>query len=467
MAGPPRCPAGHAMPGRRARLCPACRREQVISQVTAVDPSLSKAGRGRGGGRGRDPSRRVARPGRGARRPTRTRWPGAHPRGGAAGHRADRPRLDHPERAEVRGLRPHRTSDSRSPSTGACASGAPPAATRAACTHCGAVKPVAGRSGDGAPICEACRRHQRGQRRCGICGKTTSIAVRAHDDKPDICGNCYRLPAAICHVCGRLRPCTFATSDRPICKRCAPRTTAACARCGHDRPPAVRWDEGPLCDRCYTAALRHRGRCAPCGTQRGWSPHPGRTPRPAPTAPECRSPTPAATADWRTSSTRRVVARGAACAAAPRAAVRPYRGRPARTDRSVRGDLRGPHPTLGVELAAQGRRRRHPRRPCRRTACRHPRRTRSSSTSTARRLSAADAHHRWRPRPPRRGTGAHRAWLADLLAAIEVPEHRRLVHTFATWRVMRRLRRNAETRSAPRTHTGHAKNKVKACGPTS
>ena len=53
-------------------------------------------------------------------------------------------------------------------------------------------------------------------------------------------------------------------------------------------------------------------------------------------------------------------------------------------------------------------------------------------------------------------------WLADLLAAIEVPEHRRLVHTFATWRVMRRLRRNAETRSAPRTHTSHAKNKVKA-----
>ena len=41
MAGPPRCPAGHAMPGRRARPCPACRREQVISQVTAVDPSLS------------------------------------------------------------------------------------------------------------------------------------------------------------------------------------------------------------------------------------------------------------------------------------------------------------------------------------------------------------------------------------------------------------------------------------------
>jgi len=37
---------------------------------------------------------------------------------------------------------------------------------------------------------------------------------------------------------------------------------------GHDRPPAVRWDEGPLCDPCYTAALRHRGRCAVCSHQR-------------------------------------------------------------------------------------------------------------------------------------------------------------------------------------------------------
>ncbi|MPY86194.1 MAG: hypothetical protein GEV00_23870, partial [Actinophytocola sp.] len=53
-------------------------------------------------------------------------------------------------------------------------------------------------------------------------------------------------------------------------------------------------------------------------------------------------------------------------------------------------------------------------------------------------------------------------WLADLLAAIEDPEHRRLVRAFATWRVMRRLRRSAEARSTPRTYTAHARNKVKA-----
>ena len=35
----------------------------------------------------------------------------------------------------------------------------------AACTHCGAVKPVAGRGGDGEPICEACRRRAGPRRR--------------------------------------------------------------------------------------------------------------------------------------------------------------------------------------------------------------------------------------------------------------------------------------------------------------
>jgi hypothetical protein len=53
-------------------------------------------------------------------------------------------------------------------------------------------------------------------------------------------------------------------------------------------------------------------------------------------------------------------------------------------------------------------------------------------------------------------------WLDNLLCAIEVPEHRRLVQTFATWRVMRRLRRRAETNHAPRTYTTHAKVKIKA-----
>ncbi|MGH3846661.1 MAG: hypothetical protein ACRDS0_35365, partial [Pseudonocardiaceae bacterium] len=43
MPGPPRCPAGHAMPGGQGRICPACRRDHVISQVTTVERSLPGA----------------------------------------------------------------------------------------------------------------------------------------------------------------------------------------------------------------------------------------------------------------------------------------------------------------------------------------------------------------------------------------------------------------------------------------
>jgi hypothetical protein len=53
-------------------------------------------------------------------------------------------------------------------------------------------------------------------------------------------------------------------------------------------------------------------------------------------------------------------------------------------------------------------------------------------------------------------------WLQDLLATIDRPQHRRLVRAFATWRVMRRLRRSAETNPGPRTYTAHAKVKIKA-----
>jgi hypothetical protein len=59
------------------------------------------------------------------------------------------------------------------------------------------VKPVAGRTGDGEPICEACRR-QRGHRQYGKMWQDASIAVRARDDEPDIHVNCPKVsPAAV------------------------------------------------------------------------------------------------------------------------------------------------------------------------------------------------------------------------------------------------------------------------------
>src|ERR1700683_2811341 len=141
-------------------------------------------------------------------------------------------------------------------------------ARAAECVRCLVVQPDAGRTGAGEPICERCRRWERDTRECGKCGKTAPIAVRACGNAPDLCAKCYRMPSAVCSVCGRRRECNFAASEHPVCRACSPRATVPCARCGAVRPPAARWDEGPLCDPCYTAALRHRGYCDRCGSQR-------------------------------------------------------------------------------------------------------------------------------------------------------------------------------------------------------
>ena len=461
MVGTPRCLAGHPMPGGRGRICSLCRRDRVISQITAVERSLSTAEvvaaleavvtnpavlRSLATALETDPDALTvgAPPAIGrlvteliARGSTSVNAPRCVVCGGTGrpltvtGHGGMCPR---------------------------CAARRDPAA----CTHCGVVKPVAGRTEQGEPICEACRRYQRGHRQCGICGKTTSIAVRARDDQPDICVTCYRLPSAVCHVCGQLRPCTFATSKEPICKRCAPRTMATCVRCGHDRPPAVRWDEGPVCDPCYTAALRHRGRCGGCGHERRLVSPPGPE---ATTCADCAGmPVTHACGECGFEDKLYEKGRCARCSLGRRAAELLSAGTgtvpaelttvfaaicAARTPRSALNWLRkGAGAGILAELAAG------------RLAATH---------------DALDAHQRRRAAdylrqmliaggvlPPRDEQLARtEQWLADLLASLTIPEHRRLVHTFATWRVMRRLRRSAEARKASRTYTAHARLKIK------
>jgi hypothetical protein len=146
-----------------------------------------------------------------------------------------------------------------------------------ACSRCGRIKPVAGRTVDGQPLCERCRRCTRGHRRCGICGNTAAIAVRSRDGHPDVCARCYQLPQAVCTACGRRRPCLFTHSQNPICQSCAPRPAARCAHCGQMRPPTAQRAEGPVCHPCYIAALRHRGTCTGCSTIRRLVAPPGPT----------------------------------------------------------------------------------------------------------------------------------------------------------------------------------------------
>jgi hypothetical protein len=55
-----------------------------------------------------------------------------------------------------------------------------------------------------------------------------------------------------------------------------------------------------------------------------------------------------------------------------------------------------------------------------------------------------------------------RRLIDDTLARIDRPTDRRLIQAYATWRVLRRLRRRADTARGPRTATNHARTNLKA-----
>ena len=333
----------------------------------------------------------------------------------------------------------------------------------AECARCGEVKAVAGRDAAGQPICERCRRRTRGHRHCGICGKTASIAVRGRDGMPDTCVNCYRMPSAVCSVCGRHRECSFAASGHPVCPSCTPRATARCARCGKDRPPQARWPEGPVCDPCYTAALKRRVPCASCGqVRRPVSP-------PGPDADTCAS-----------CAGQRVTCACTDCGVEDKLYER---GRCDRCSLRRRATVLLTAPGGGIPAALM---------PVFEAIC--AARTPKSALNWLRRGSGAvilaqvssgalpATHQALDAWPRRRAADQLRQvlvaggaleprdeeltrteqWLTALLATISAGEHRRIVHAFATWHAMRRLRRAAAARQRPRTYTAHARNTIKA-----
>ena len=302
------------------------------------------------------------------------------------------------------------------------------------------------------------------ERVCGRCGRIDEIAVRATATTVDICVNCYRLPLAACDGCGRRRPCYHVAEGRPICANCCPRVDAECAHCGQLRPPTARWAEGPICERCYRAALTRRGRCDRCNRERRLVSPPG------PSATRCCDCARLAALAVCSQCGRedRLFERGrcAYCALARRVTellTGPDGDVPAALG-AVRDAIAASDPPFaalnwlrsgaGASILAA-----------------------LASGTMALTHEALDSH----PRPraagyvrqllvahgalPERNESLARLeqWIATTVAAIEDPEHRRLVHTFATWQTVRRLRRRAaRVGLTRRTATRYARNQVAA-----
>jgi hypothetical protein len=457
-----RCPAGHDMP-RSGRGCPACRRDQVVDLAAAADRSLPRAAIAAAvdavapGGQALWHLERALAAG-----PQALRL-GAPP---LAGRLAAELIARGSASLAARGCAV--CGRAGLPLTRSKAGAVCPRCRAwqlaAACSACGRIKPVATHTAAGQPLCEVCRRRAgHGSRPCGSCGKTAPIAVRGLGGQPDICVNCYRMPEAVCAVCGRRRECNFAATSHPVCPSCSPKATATCARCGQDRPPQARWPEGPVCDPCYTAALRHRGQCASCGAQRRLVCPPGPD---ADTCADCAGlPVTHACADCgiedklyergrcaRCSLRRRATALLAGPGGQVPAGLTPVLEAicAARNPRSALNWLsRRPGAALLADLAAGTLPASH------QALDAHPRRR--AADFLRHMLTAGGVL------PPRDEELARTGqWLTGIVQAVEPDPARRLVRAYATWQVMRRLRASAGRAARPRTYTAHARRNIRA-----
>ncbi|MHB1063073.1 MAG: hypothetical protein ACYC1Z_01025 [Georgenia sp.] len=221
------------------------------------------------------------------------------------------------------------------------------------------------------------------------------------------------------------------------------------------------WAEGPVCGPCYTAALRHRGTCSGCHTSRRLVSPPG------PDASTC--------ADCAGLATTHV------CADCGREDKLYERGRCERCSlvRRTGELLRAGGEQVPDALVAVGDAIAATSIP--RTALNWLRRGAGAAVladlaagTTAISHAALDAH------PRRRGADYLRhvlvmadvlpardeplarieAWVADVLADVQDGEHRRLLQAYATWQVLRRLRRRAAHNTTGQSPTSYPRTQL-------
>jgi len=133
------------------------------------------------------------------------------------------------------------------------------------CGRCGKVSSVARRNDGGQPICQNCwRRDPRSWKPCAKCGHERRVA--AVTEAGPVCQSCRPGPDLACSICGSAGESRIGISratGTPVCNRCRKRW-AACSRCGTGAPLKGGTLEEPLCARCLNPDPAFWKRCASC-----------------------------------------------------------------------------------------------------------------------------------------------------------------------------------------------------------
>lgn len=120
------------------------------------------------------------------------------------------------------------------------------------CRGCGRVRPVNARGADGAALCPGC--YEQPPDLCSACGERAVIVSRLDDRSA--CARCYRHPRRECGSCGRVRRvAVLGRNGQPdLCPTCHQAPLLTCGVCGvHDRCRTTTADRSPICFRCQLA----------------------------------------------------------------------------------------------------------------------------------------------------------------------------------------------------------------------
>jgi hypothetical protein len=135
--------------------------------------------------------------------------------------------------------------------------------TRPPCPHCGRLIPLVKPRG-GLRLCRNCVAKSRAQP-CARCGVIREPASRDEHGHP-LCPTCLIVDPANqedCIDCGRRRPVSIRTPEGPLCPSCRPWKVLTCDICAHHGPCLISKTTGkPWCRAC----TRRRARCVGCGT---------------------------------------------------------------------------------------------------------------------------------------------------------------------------------------------------------
>lgn len=134
-----------------------------------------------------------------------------------------------------------------------------------ACPHCGRVIALV-KPRDGLRLCRNCVARSRAET-CSRCGAHREAATRDKQGRA-LCPNCLITDPAnleACLRCRRRRPVSVRTADGPLCPSCRPLPTLTCSICARTAPGAISELTGRAC--CH-ACTKRRARCVGCGNIR-------------------------------------------------------------------------------------------------------------------------------------------------------------------------------------------------------